>query len=610
MALGLLTLLIGLSISAVAIYYSVLGLVAIFAAAAIPIIVMGGVLEVGKLVTAVWLHRYWHRATWWLKTYLSTAVVVLMFITSMGIFGFLSKAHIEQTSASEESVAKVEQIEVEVGRLQAIIDRSEKKIEDLETSGTGGQANIQSQIDIEQQRIDDAYKRAEPLIAEQNEIIDNIVGLYENQIEALDKDFNQLQAWINEGGKENIKRVQGMVGTSPDGSWGFLTSNAVDKWRDENRAKRDELVKQVQSLSSNPDVVAARKQIEEIRANVESQVSESNKLINTLRNRLTTQNSENDVTALIDEQYTKIREATDQIDTLTEEKYALQAEYRKLEAEVGPIKYIAEFIYGDTADKNMLEEAVRWVIVVIIFVFDPLAVLLLIASQYTFQYAREERNDEDAGKEEDEPDDDGSEPTDPNTDGPSDESDTGDQESVPEEQTDNTEPVEEEVDEKNTQTKEEAISQDEESGSNTDTQPSEEETKEIVKSYAEALQAQPDNKSDIDAWNEWVEAANEAVEEDEHEEWDEAKKSWKRDNPDDTLKRQRKLLNNGLIDQLPWETDDYQQLNSTYQIMPELIETEYFDKEGFDQVKKTGYRQNEEQTEGTLWARVKRSDSE
>ena len=101
MLLGILTFLSALTISAVAIYYSVAGLAAIFAAAVIPIIIMGVSLEVGKLVTAVWLHRHWSRATWWLKTYLSVAVFVLMFITSMGIFGFLSKAHIEQTSMSQ-----------------------------------------------------------------------------------------------------------------------------------------------------------------------------------------------------------------------------------------------------------------------------------------------------------------------------------------------------------------------------------------------------------------------------------------------------------------------------------------------------------------------------
>ena len=95
MIYGILTLFTALCISAIAIYYSVAGLVAIFAAAALPIIIMGTALEIGKLVTAVWLHRYWSKATWWLRTYLSTAVIVLMFITSMGIFGFLSKAHIE-----------------------------------------------------------------------------------------------------------------------------------------------------------------------------------------------------------------------------------------------------------------------------------------------------------------------------------------------------------------------------------------------------------------------------------------------------------------------------------------------------------------------------------
>ena len=87
----------------------------------------------------------------------------------------------------------------------------------------------------------------------------------------------------------------------------------------------------------------------------------------------------------------KIKNANKEIDTLTEEKYALEAEYRKLEAEVGTIKYIAEFVYGEQADKDLLEQAVRWVILLIIFVFDPLAVLLLIASQYTFERLRNQK---------------------------------------------------------------------------------------------------------------------------------------------------------------------------------------------------------------------------
>ena len=128
MAFGILVLITALSISAVAIYYSVAGLVAIFAAAAIPIIVMGGVLEVGKLVTAVWLHRYWYQAKWWLRTYLALAVVILMFITSMGIFGFLSKAHIEQTSQSAETTSQVSRINTEIARLNSTIENAVRKI--------------------------------------------------------------------------------------------------------------------------------------------------------------------------------------------------------------------------------------------------------------------------------------------------------------------------------------------------------------------------------------------------------------------------------------------------------------------------------------------------
>ena len=180
---GLLTLVTALTISAVAIFYSVAGLVAIFAAAAVPIIIMGGSLEVGKLVTAVWLHRHWDKARWWLKTYLSIAVVVLMFITSMGIFGFLSKAHVEQTAASIESVAQVEKLEKQIARENAIITRSEDQIVKIESSGSGADSNIQFQIDKEQERIDSAYTRVQPAIDEQNAIIAGGARLYQDQID-------------------------------------------------------------------------------------------------------------------------------------------------------------------------------------------------------------------------------------------------------------------------------------------------------------------------------------------------------------------------------------------------------------------------------------------
>ena len=110
MLLALLILSVALALSGIAAYYSIIGLTAIFAAAVIPIIVMGGVLEVAKLTVTVWLHQNWQRARWIMKSYLVSAVAVLMFITSMGIFGFLSKSHIEQSAMGTEQVEQVKVI--------------------------------------------------------------------------------------------------------------------------------------------------------------------------------------------------------------------------------------------------------------------------------------------------------------------------------------------------------------------------------------------------------------------------------------------------------------------------------------------------------------------
>ena len=390
MALGILVLITALSISAVAIYYSIAGLVAIFAAAALPIMVMGGVLEVGKLVTAVWLHKYWKQATWWLKYYLATAVVVLMFITSMGIFGFLSKAHIEQTSAGEESVAQVQQIENEVTRLNAIIKRSDDKVKALETSGTGSDANTQSQIDKEQVRIDDAYTRIQPAIDEQNAIIANVTSLFQTELDKIDKELQILQGYVD---NNEIKKAQQMIGASADGVFGKKTAEKIGDWKDAKQAERAEWLTKIQQSANSPTVQAARTEIQRLRSNADKQIAESNKLIDRLRSQLGNTEQADEIEAAVDEQLLKIKIAEAELDILTEKKYKLEGEYRMLEAEVGPIKYIAEFVYGETADNTMLEEAVRWVILIIIFVFDPLAVLLLIASQYTFDFARKNKKD-------------------------------------------------------------------------------------------------------------------------------------------------------------------------------------------------------------------------
>ena len=389
MWLGILTLLTALSISAVAIYYSVAGLVAIFAAAAVPIMIMGGVLEVGKLVTAVWLHKYWKQATWWLKSYLSVAVIVLMLITSMGIFGFLSKAHIEQTSAGEESVAQVERITSEIDRQLSVVARSENKIRELESSTFTNDAQIQEQIDKEQLRIESAYERVQPAINEQNVIIAGVTKLFQTELDKIDNDLAILQGYVDNG---EVKKAQQMIGASADGVFGKKTAEKIGDWKEVRQQDRAKWLTRLQESANSPTVIAARKEIARLRSVADDNITQSNTLINRLREKLGT--GAPNIDALIDEQFARVKSANAEIDELTQTKFGLEQEYRKLEAEVGPIKYIAEFVYGEVADRNMLEEAVRWVIIVIIFVFDPLAVLLLIAAQYTFQWGRNTNLDE------------------------------------------------------------------------------------------------------------------------------------------------------------------------------------------------------------------------
>jgi hypothetical protein len=391
MLLGILTLITALCISAVAIYYSVAGLVAIFAAAAVPIMIMGGTLEIAKLVTAVWLHKYWKQAAWWLKSYLSVAVIVLMFITSMGIFGYLSKAHIEQTAESTDNLARIETIQSEIDRNLGVVGRAENRIRELETSETGNDDNTQSQIDKEQERIDSAYTRIQPAIAEQNAIIANVTQLFQNELDKIDVELNTLQTYID---TDNIEKAQAMVGTKVDGNYGPKTAAAFTAWQQLKREERAGWLTKIQDSADSATVQSARKEIARLRDNADKQIEQSNTLINRLREKLGNTDNTDTIQTAIDEQLERVRTASINVDSLTEEKITLESNYRKLEAEVGPIKYIAEFVYGEQATTNMLEEAVRWVIIIIIFVFDPLAVLLLIASQYTFEFNRRRKDDD------------------------------------------------------------------------------------------------------------------------------------------------------------------------------------------------------------------------
>jgi len=668
MFLAILTLITALAISAVAIYYSVAGLVAIFAAAAVPIMIMGGTLEIAKLVTAVWLHKHWQQATWWLKTYLSTAVIVLMFITSMGIFGFLSKAHIEQTSASEESVARSLTIQTEIDRQLGIVGRAENKIRALENSETGADANIQAQIDKEQERIDKAFDRIQPAIVQQNKIIEDaratdgdrtkpyedqltsitaeILRLetsakeYEAKIENLDTDnsgvepllaqiaaleeeiirvTNQLQS--SEQGQ--IRAGQAIIGVTSDGLFGGNTRTALAKWvqgqRDRitqiqgevatvraeatktvkmERFRLANVVKDIREVqipalkerelvmlgkidevrqTESPVIQTARDEIQRLRKSAEDSVVNSQALIERLRSQLAQTDKADEIDASVDEQLLKIKTAEGEIDVLTEKKYKLEGEYRLLEAEVGPIKYIAEFVYGETADNTMLEEAVRWVIMIIIFVFDPLAVLLLIASQYTFEFARKNGRSKEWKDYE------------TNRGNMIARNETPKKPDAPEE-----EPVDEAV-----KVAEEIMEEDKEILEQLADTPKEEPKKKEQES-SEELKEEP---SDIEQWNKWVEAAEKEVAQEQavmfgddnlksqeikeratlvakyenDAEWTKAKRKWKDDNPDQSIKDWKQAYVSGRIHELPWAPIENEQ---------------------------EGYVQNAEQSESSVWKKI------
>lgn len=247
-------MLVAVTISAIAAWYSVAGLTAIFSAAVIPVIIMGGALEAGKIIATVWLHNNWQRAGWAFKTYLVPAIAFLMLLTSMGIFGFLSQAHSDQGLVAGDAMSQV-----------AIYDEK---------------------IATERENITQAKRALEQMNAQ----VDQMLG-------------------------------------------------RTDTERGTERA------------------VVIRKQQARERTALQKEITQSQKTIQLLQ----------------------------------AERAPLAAEFRKVEAEVGPIKYIAAFIYGDNPDQNLLERAVRWVIILIVIVFDPLALCLILAANKQLEWARQGR---------------------------------------------------------------------------------------------------------------------------------------------------------------------------------------------------------------------------
>ena len=524
-----LTLLSGLSISAVAVWYSVAGLVAIFAAAAIPIMIMGIVLEVSKLVATVWLKMNWKRAPYFIRTYLLTAIVVLMLITSMGIFGFLSKAHLDQAVPT---------------------------------------GDVQDKVSL----------------------LDEKIKTQQDNIDAARKALKQMDAQVDE------------------------------------------------KLARTTDDKGAERAVQ-IRRNQQKER-------NTLQN--------------------EIGKAQKEITQLKEQRAPIAKELRKVEAEVGPIKYIAALIYGDNPDANILEKAVRWVIIIIVTVFDPLAVILLIASQISFQWFRQDEDEEAVSTEE--PKKPQSNWTDFFTKKPAYELDDG---PLTEEQLDKIKElsgVDDNTDmqklfdegkklaqsiDANDGHMPESTSKSETSGKqklslstlfknkklktvasgNPLDVTSDDFLEHITDRKEETFEipTEIETKKPVDLigtgiedWNKMIEEAEKAVEEEKEQEEKEiieaasesekaAMQAWKHDHPESSLKLQRRLLERGVITNLPWE--DYLKPHPDFSEESEEIKKKDSDLDGNDRRTSSqeeqrdivqGYVQNAEQGEETIWQKIKK----
>jgi hypothetical protein len=401
---GILTLATALIISISAAYYSILGLTAIFAAAFWPIVILGSSLEVGKIVSTLWLHKYWHRAEMQYKVYLCAAVAILMLLTSMGVFGFLSKAHTDQSLVSGDVIAKISIYDEKIKQSRDNIDMARKALVQMDAA------------------VDQTMSRS-------------------------------------------------------------TTEQGADKAAQLRRSQQGE------------------------------------------RNRLLKE---------IDTEQKKIQ-------TLNDQRAPIAAEVRKVEAEVGPIKYIAALIYGDNPEANVLEKSVRWVIILIVIVFDPLALTLLLAATKSIEWER------------------GINILQPVVRKPDNEALTDDQ---LKQINDKLKEAQEDPEVREFFDRAKTTAQAIDAGTY---EPPEEESvkkksiltgldnmwsraKKIVTRDSEAEHAPLEQPK--------VEGENPLLDEELRER--EAERAWKVENPDKTLKRQRQLFRNGLIPQLPWMESEFQ----------------------------------------------------
>jgi hypothetical protein len=367
MFIAILTLLSALSISGVAIFYSVIGLATIFPGAFVPVVIMGGVLEVGKLITASWLYRNWRFTPFMLKTYLTTAVIILSLITSMGIFGFLSKAHLEQNLASDTLIQRIQILEdkidsekMSIERQTLVINRAEKAI-NRDTGTASGDIEVQQSI-----------------IADANEKLKTLLAVETNTVRDLNDRLNTTVKDLNDRLKTLDKNVSDVLTSNKSF---FNEEKAAADLKASQKEEREQIANKIAQAEEKTaiKIAEAEKRIAELKADHKQEIAKAQEIIANMRTG--SQDNKGQFAKEIENAERKIFDSQGKIDLFIVEKQPLEKEMLTLEAEIGPVKYIAALAvdWGIT-DQVETSKAVRWVILLLIVVFDPLAVLLLIAA--------------------------------------------------------------------------------------------------------------------------------------------------------------------------------------------------------------------------------------
>ena len=357
MLFGLLTLFTALALAGVAAWFSIAGLMIFFGGMPLSVAIMAGTLEIGKLVTVSWLYRYWEETSILVKSYLTTAVVVLMLITSAGIYGYLSKAASDVSSDGAVAFAEVE-------RVDGLILREENKIAIIEDRiiSVGGSVDVSESISQQETIRDGAWERVQGDI----DYAQGQITSLRNQLAVLDKAVNDLR----EKGVEVITTEEG-------GTFRRAETETIDYVAqantlfDQQKPQRDQIRDDIKSQQDN---------IDRYRAQAQKTIDDANAEINRLRNSST--QSQDDNLLKIEEYNTEIDEIYNVIATLKDEKFEAEQEVRNLEKEVGPIKYVAQLLFGGDSSE-LLDKAVQVFILMLVFVFDPLAVMLVIAANQT-----------------------------------------------------------------------------------------------------------------------------------------------------------------------------------------------------------------------------------